>query len=117
MLVPVPDSGKIVEDLDADPRLTARQLAHVAERLRDLRGPTISQRELARRTGLSPRTIGQIEQGRHEPRLGTMLALRRALGVASIEELIGPMPSTVLESIGQDLPAASHSSTEQQEIA
>lgn len=106
MLVPVPDSGQIAEELEPDPRLTARQLAHIAGRLRDLRGTAISQRELARRTGLSPRTIGEIEQGRHEPRLGTMLALRRALGVASIEELIGPMPSTVLDSIGEDLPTA-----------
>ena len=103
----MPTSGQIDEELEAEPRLTARQLAHVARRLRDLRGSEISQRELARRTGLSPRTIGQIEQGRHEPRLGTMLALRRALGVASIEELIGPMPSTVLESIGGELPEAS----------
>lgn len=102
----MPDSGPTGEDLGAEPRLTARQLAHVAARLRDLRGTAISQRELARRTGLSPRTIGQIEQGRHEPRLGTMLALRRALGAASIEELIGPMPSTVLESIGDELPEA-----------
>lgn len=102
----MPDTGQNVESLDAEPRLSARQLAHVAERLRDLRGTEISQRELARRTGLSPRTIGQIEQGRHEPRLGTMLALRRALGLASIEELIGPLPSTVLESIGEEVPAA-----------
>jgi len=102
----VPDLGEKVEELDPEPRLSARQLAHVAGRLRDLRGSEISQRELARRTGLSPRTIGQIEQGKHEPRLGTMLALRRALGVASIEELIGPMPSTVLESMGEDVPAA-----------
>ena len=102
----MPDLGEKVEELDPEPRLSARQLAHVAGRLRDLRGSEISQRELARRTGLSPRTIGQIEQGKHEPRLGTMLALRRALGVASIEELIGPMPSTVLESMGEDVPAA-----------
>lgn len=102
----MPDSCPTGDEVDAEPRLTARQLAHVAGRLRDLRGTAMSQRELGRRTGLSPRTIGQIEQGRHEPRLGTMLALRRALGVASIEELIGPMPSTVLESIGEELPPA-----------
>jgi transcriptional regulator with XRE-family HTH domain len=63
----------------------------------------MSQRELARRTGLSPRTIGQIEQGRHEPRLGTMLVLRAALGAGSIEELIGPMPSESLSAVGEGL--------------
>lgn len=86
----------------AEPRLTARQLARVADRLKELRGSAMSQRELARRTGLSPRTIGQLEQGRHEPRLGTLLALRGALGVGSIEELLGPMPSTALESVRED---------------
>ena len=78
--------------------MDARQLARVGVRLRELR--KVPQRALARQTGLSPGTISQIEQGRHEPRLGTLLALRAALGVGSIEELIGPMPSTQLESIG-----------------
>lgn len=78
--------------------MTARQLARVGERLRELR--KVSQRALAQQTGLSPGTISQIELGRHEPRLGTLLALQGALGVGSIEELMGPMPSTVLESIG-----------------
>lgn len=78
--------------------MDARQLARLGERLRELR--TVPQRKLARQTGLSPGTISQIEQGRHEPRLGTLLALRGALGVGSIEELLGPMPSTMLDSIG-----------------
>lgn len=94
------DFGPEVDE--AEPRLTARQLARVAERLKELRGSAISQRELARRTGLSAGTIGQIEQGRHEPRLGTLLALRRALGVGSIEELLGPMPSTALKEVRED---------------
>lgn len=79
--------------------MTARQLAHLADRLRDLRGTAMSQRELARRTGLSPRTIGQLEQGRHEPRLGTLLALRGALELASIEELLGVFPSVALDNL------------------
>lgn len=104
MLVPVQDvNDKGPKEQKAEPRLSARQLARVAERLKELRGSTISQRELARRTGLSARTIGQIEQGRHEPRLGTLLALRGALGVSSIEELLGPMPSTALESVREDV--------------
>ena len=103
MLVPVPEIAALGPDEgQAEPRLTARQLARVAERLKELRGSAISQRELARRTGLSAGTIGQIEQGRHEPRLGTLLALRGALGVGSIEELLGPMPSTALESVRED---------------
>jgi transcriptional regulator with XRE-family HTH domain len=103
MLVPVSEIADLGLDEDeAEPRLTARQLARVAERLKELRGSAISQRELARRTGLSAGTIGQIEQGRHEPRLGTLLALRGALDLGSIEELLGPMPSTALESVRED---------------
>ena len=100
---PVPQIVELKPDDErAEPRLTARQLARVAERLKELRGSAISQRELARRTGLSAGTIGQIEQGRHEPRLGTLLALRGALGLGSIEELLGPMPSTALDSGWED---------------
>jgi transcriptional regulator with XRE-family HTH domain len=73
----------------------ARYLAQVGARLRELRGDE-SQRGLAARTGLSPTTIGQLEEGKHEPRLGTMLALKDAFRLGSIEELIGPMPSTAL---------------------
>lgn len=76
-------------------RMTARQLARVAARLRELRGDE-SQRGLAERSGLSPTTIGELEKGQHEPRLGTMLVLRDAFGLGSIEELVGPMPSKVL---------------------
>jgi hypothetical protein len=34
-----------------------------------------------------------------------MLVLRAALGVGSIEELIGPMPSDVLASVGEETAA------------
>ncbi len=84
-------------------KLTARQLARLGARIRDLRlrhAPhQLSQRELAQRTGLSPTTISQLEQGRHEPRLGTMIALRDGLGLGSIEELLGPMPSGTLSGL------------------
>lgn len=99
MLVSVGFSQETPDEPEAMPRMNARQLARLGERLRELR--TVPQRKLARQTGLSPGTISQIEQGRHEPRLGTLLALRGALGVGSIEELLGPMPSTVLDSLGR----------------
>lgn len=58
-------------------------------------------RELAKLAGVSPGTLGELEQGRHEPRLGTMLALRDALGLSSVEELLGPMPSETLTRVRQ----------------
>jgi transcriptional regulator with XRE-family HTH domain len=89
----------------------ARQVARFARRLRSLRqearlqagGKAMSQRELARLSGLSPTTLGELERGEHEPRLGTMLALRDALGLGSIEELLGPMPSAVMDQSEQEL--------------
>lgn len=86
--------------------MDAGQLARFGERLRFLRlrdpNRRLSQRELARRTGLSPTTISELEQGLHEPRLGTLLALREGLGVGSIEELLGPMPSSTLTTSADD---------------
>lgn len=81
-----------------DPRLSARQLARVGERIRTLRA-SVSLRALADRTGLSPGTISQIENGHHEPRLGTLLALQSAFGAGSLDELIGEMPSALLRDL------------------
>ncbi len=84
--------------------LSARELARFGARLRKLREDSsverLSQRELARRTGLSPTTISELEDGRHEPRLGTLLALAEGLGIGSIEELLGPMPSRAWHKSG-----------------
>lgn len=86
--------------------ITARQIARFGERLRELRQrrggeAAMSQRELGRLTGLSPSTVGQLERGLHEPSLGTLLALRDALGLGSVEELLGPMPSETFTSLGR----------------
>lgn len=98
-------STKLHDESAIAPVLTARQLARFGDRLRDLRSrypdEKLSLRELARRTGLSPTTIGELEQGLHEPRLGTILALRDGLGLGSIEELLGPMPSAIMSELAQ----------------
>lgn len=80
-------------------KLTARQSARLAARLRELRGDK-SLRKLAEQASVSPGTIHKLEQGLRDPRLGTMLALRDALGLSSIEELLGPMPSQIFGSLG-----------------
>jgi transcriptional regulator with XRE-family HTH domain len=86
--------------------VSARQLAHFGSTVRDRRKQhepsPLSQRELARRTGLSPTTISELEQGQHEPKLGTLLALRDGLGLGSIEELLGTMPSVALSALVPD---------------
>lgn len=86
--------------LPAEAKLTARESAQIGERLKTLRGKR-PLRDLGESARLSPSTINQIELGRRQPKLGTMLALCQALGLHSIEELIGPLPSQALRPIGE----------------
>ena len=45
----------------------------------------LSQRELARRAGVAPRTVVEAELGRQVPRLATMRKLAAALGIDPLE--------------------------------
>jgi len=49
---------------------------------RERRARDLGLRELAAKAGLSFGHLGQIERGRRFPRLGTIEALERALGVS-----------------------------------
>lgn len=65
-----------------------RQLGIHLARLRQARN--LSQRGLAEVAGIPHRTISRLEKGDHtNPTLRTLLALQRALGLASIEQLLG----------------------------
>lgn len=60
-----------------------------AERLATVRqAQRLSQRQLALRIGLSPRAVGQFEQGENWPSLSTLVALARALD-CSTDYLLG----------------------------
>lgn len=52
-----------------------------------------SLRRLAKEAGLSLTTLRTIESGESNPELETLLRLQATLGLASIEELLGDMPS------------------------
>lgn len=57
--------------------------------LRDIRlGRALSQRDLAEKAGVAPKTIVDLELGRNEPRLRTMRLIAQALSVevAEIDE-------------------------------
>jgi transcriptional regulator with XRE-family HTH domain len=74
-------------------RLDARQIAQTSRRLRELRATSgLTQRKLASRAGISSGMVSALETGAAQPSLGTMLALQAALGLSSIEELLGPLP-------------------------
>ncbi|MFC0080582.1 helix-turn-helix domain-containing protein [Aciditerrimonas ferrireducens] len=82
--------------------LDARQIAHLADRLRTLRlHHGYSMRALADQAGLSSGTVAALERGNVQPTLGTMLSLQMALGLTMLEELLGPIPAT------PDLPSVS----------
>jgi transcriptional regulator with XRE-family HTH domain len=54
--------------------------------LRELRlGLLLSQRDLAKKAGVAPKTVVDLELGRQEPRLRTMRLLAEALGVEPLE--------------------------------
>jgi len=76
----------------------------IGARVRALRGDR-SQEDLARNAGVSDGTLSAIERGRSDPRLGTLLRLVQALGIGSVEELLGPLPtSRYLADDGHDGP-------------
>lgn len=79
----------------ADSRLSAAGRARVGARIRALRGKR-SLEDIAEAAGVSGGTLGAIERGETDPRLGTLLRLLPALGLGSIEELIGPLPAATL---------------------
>lgn len=72
-----------LEDAEVTP-----QLGPSVRALRNQRG--YSQRELARRAGVDARLLADLERGRHvNPTLRTLLKLQRALGLCSVELLLG----------------------------
>jgi len=63
--------------------------SEVMKSLREVRlRQTLSQRDLAEKAGVAPKTIVDLELGRNEPRLRTMRLIAQALGVevAEIDE-------------------------------
>jgi DNA-binding phage protein len=53
-------------------------------------------RKLATAAGLGNGTISDILSGSSDPTLSTMLALVRALGLGSIEELLSPLGTSLV---------------------
>lgn len=78
-------------------KLTARQNARLRERLTALcEREGLSERALATKAGVSigaVRSVGVTEAG---PTLGTLLALARALRLQSIDQLLGPSPTSLI---------------------
>lgn len=79
--------------------LSARQNARLRERLVALREREgLSERALATKAGLSVGAVRSIGGTKNGPRLATLLALTRALGLQSIDQLLGPSPAALLTS-------------------
>ena len=83
-------------DVRNSARIEARSLvAHRTRDLMDLRGlGTV--RALADAAGLGRGTVADILSGTSDPTLSTMLALVRALGLGSIEELLSPLGTSLV---------------------
>jgi DNA-binding XRE family transcriptional regulator len=76
---------------------------HFGERLRSLRKERrTSAKTLAIRAGISRETLRQIETDpAANPRLSTLLGLQRALGLASVEQLLGGFPAFPSEEMAE----------------
>src|SRR3990172_2818568 len=72
------------------PKSEAEALDAIGDRLREERAKAgISQRELARRLGLSASLISQIEAGLSKPSVGTLYAIVTELGISLDKVIIG----------------------------
>jgi hypothetical protein len=73
----------------------ARVRAAFAARLRELVNdrPEMTHGKLSKASGLPPGTIEAYLRGLRVPSLTNLLALTRGLGLGSIEQLLGPLPS------------------------
>jgi transcriptional regulator with XRE-family HTH domain len=77
----------VMQQAKGDPKT----LDAIGDRLRDERVRAgISQRELARRLGLSPSLISQLESGQSRPSVGTLYAIVTELGVSLDRVIKGP---------------------------
>jgi transcriptional regulator with XRE-family HTH domain len=80
----------------------AGELEDIGSRLREERDRVgISQRELARRVGLSPSMISQIESGLSKPSVSTLYGIVTELGV-SLDDLFGANGSPVDVDVDHD---------------
>ena len=85
---------------------TAPEFATMGERLRRARTARgLSLRSVAKRLGVSPSLISQVETGRAKPSVSTLYALANELGI-SLDELMfvdAPMPPTTAATTGAEL--------------
>jgi transcriptional regulator with XRE-family HTH domain len=98
--------------LDADvteqTKVDATHLDGIGHRLREERIRTgISQRELARRLGLSASLISQLESGQSRPSVGTLYSIVTELGVSLDRIIKGPDPGATASSDGDGRAARS----------
>lgn len=104
-------SLQVVPDLDPSDRFRV----HLGERLRLLRKESgLTQENAAAAAGITRNWLAELEKARFpNPTLSTLLRLMRAYGLGSVEELLGPTPSTRLvtawEEEGWDTPRKENS--------
>ena len=84
-------------------RLGPELKREVGSRIRTVRGP-MALETLAGSVPMSAGTLGRIERGEGDMTLGVLLGLVRALGLSSIEELIGPLPELPSADMARRLP-------------
>ncbi len=67
-------------------------MSSIGEAIKDARGESVSQRDLAKRTGISQPTIARIESGTRAVKAAELAAIAGALGI-TVADLVGGSPA------------------------
>jgi DNA-binding XRE family transcriptional regulator len=92
-----PSRGRADSTLNAGRGLPEVITIAIARRLRELRAERqLSQRESARKMGISQAALSQLEAGAKLPSLATLLKIQIAYDLGSLEQIFGDLPSQIL---------------------
>jgi DNA-binding XRE family transcriptional regulator len=84
-------------------QLTARQNAQLRRNYkRALSAAELKESELALRLGVARHTLTDLGRSPAGPRLATLLAIARELGLYSIDELLGPSGTESMQTAGSE---------------
>ncbi len=94
-------AASLPENASEDARYLARlnelARAKIVSAIRaHIRTEQMSERALARESKVSIGALRQLLRGDTDPSVGTLIALAHAMGLGSIEGLLGPIPSATL---------------------
>ena len=85
--------------------LASNGMEAFSEELKKLRGPLLSQQDLAQKSGIAVATISKLERGEHKPSVKTIKKLAKALGKQEEELLkLAGLETSASRKVGVRIP-------------